>query len=52
MKYFFTNLGTFYSELKPMLRVSPLGVSGASEEVPVTDFFFRAVLGTNVFDVG
>lgn len=38
--------------MKPMLSVSPLGVSGASEEVPVTDFFFRAVLGTNIFDVG
>lgn len=39
--------------IKPMLSVSPLGVLGISpsEKVPVTDFFFRAVLGTNAFDV-
>lgn len=36
-----------------MLSVSPLGILGVSpsEKVPVTDSFFRAVLGTNTFDV-
>lgn len=50
MKYFFTNLGTFYSEHEANVMCVPI-MHLSVREGNSDRLFFRAVLGTNTSDV-